>query len=342
MATIRKRSGNWTVSIRKKGYDPLYGTFDTKAEAEAWAAEIESSMRKRSFIDTSAADQNTLRDILERYSKEISTTKKGVVQEQSKIKMICKHDIVDKTLSTLTSSDVAGYRDDRLKGYGEVKKVGEKTTREELNLINHALKIANAEWHITLPRGNPAADVRKPSGSKGKRDRRLKLNKNKKRCEYSRLILSAKKIDNKIESAIILAIETAMRRTELATLTWSNVNLRKRIAYLDETKNGDSRDVPLSTTAVNLLKELKKQNKDLDQTVLAMSPDFITHTFIKVCKDANIVDFHWHDLRHEATSRLFELGLNEMEVSTITGHKTLQMLKRYTHLKASDLVKKLK
>ena len=341
MATFRKRNGNWTVSVRRKNYPEQYATFDTKVEAEDWAKSIETQMRKRAFVDTTSAEKTTLKHILERYSEEISTQKKGVVQEQSKIKMICKHSVAEKMLAALTTSDIAGYRDNRLSGYGDIKAVGKKTVREELNIITHSIKIASSEWHINLPRGNPAADVRKPPASKGARNRRLILNKDKTICEYQRLLKSAKKI-TPMEEAITLAIETGMRRSELAGLIWENVDLENRVAHLPDTKNNEARDVPLSSQAVKVFLKLEKSKQETSETVLNMFPDYITHSFIKICKNADIKDLRWHDLRHEATSRFFEIGLSALEVASITGHKTLQMLQRYTHLKAIDLAKKLK
>jgi len=340
MATIRQRNGNWTVSIRRQGYPAQYATFDTKSDAKSWAADVETKMRKSVFIDTSLSDKTQLRTILKRYSDEISVHKRGAVQEKSKIKMICKHPIATKMLTQITSADIAQYRDDRLNGYSEVKPVGAKTTREELNIIGHSLKIASSEWNIVLPHGNPVNDVRKPASNKGARDRRLQLSSDKNKCEQTRLLHSAKKYSY-MEQAIILAIETGMRRSELAGLLCENVDLLNRVAHLPETKNGEARDVPLSSLAVDTFKKLKKDKNEQD-TLICMSPDHITHSFIKICKDTDIKNLRWHDLRHEATSRFFEIGLSAMEVASITGHKTLQMLQRYTHLKARDLAKKLK
>ncbi|MHB1516279.1 MAG: site-specific integrase, partial [Acidiferrobacteraceae bacterium] len=102
-----------------------------------------------------------------------------------------------------------------------------------------------------------------------------------------------------------------------------------------ETKAGTPRRVPLSTRAMAILESLPRR---LDGKVWSMRPDSITRAFERVCTAAGVTGLTFHDLRHEATSRLFEKGLNPMQVAAITGHKTLQMLKRYTHLRAEDLV----
>lgn len=347
MATIRKRNGNWTASVRRKGYDPKYGTFDTKTEAQDWAKDIEIQMRKRVYFDTTSSEKTTLEQLLERYSEEVSVLKKGVVQEQSKIRMILKHSIVEKKLIEIDSSDLVNYRKNRLKGYDGrfnkvIKSVGDKTTREELQILNHAFKIAKSEWGFKLPDGNPCDEVTKPAANKGARDRRLKNHKDKSLCEETLLLQHAKTYGKNMADVITFAIETAMRRGELAKLEWQYVDLDIRIAHLQMTKNGKKRDVPLSTKATKLLHKLKTDATDNNGSVFGLLADYITHAFIDICKEADITNLKFHDLRHEATSRLFELGLNPLEVATITGHEDLQMLKRYTHLRGVDLVNKLK
>ena len=121
-------------------------------------------------------------------------------------------------------------------------------------------------------------------------------------------------------------------------MRWDHLDRRARVLLIPETKTGTPRRVPLSTAALGVLDGLPRR---LDGRVWGMRPDSISQAFERVCKVAGIEGLTFHDLRHEATSRLFEKGLNPMEVAAITGHKTLQMLKRYTHLRAEDLVGRL-
>jgi integrase len=134
-----------------------------------------------------------------------------------------------------------------------------------------------------------------------------------------------------------------MRRGEILALVWSNVNLEAQVAVLPQTKNGELRRVPLSKDAVAVLKEqrLTTTIQSITGKVFDVSQISLDKAWRRACKKAGIEELRFHDLRHEAISRLFEMGLNPMEVSTISGHKTLQMLKRYTHLRAEDLAKKL-
>ena len=153
-----------------------------------------------------------------------------------------------------------------------------------------------------------------------------------------------------------LAVETAMRQGELLSLTWANVDLERRVAFLPETKNGTSRYVPLSSRAVALL---AGSPRSINGQVFPVTTNAVRNGFVAAVSRARrmyvraclaqgfaadpsmFTDLRFHDLRHEATSRLFERGLNPMQVAAITGHKTLQMLKRYTHLRAEDLARML-
>lgn len=131
-----------------------------------------------------------------------------------------------------------------------------------------------------------------------------------------------------------------MRRSELASLTWKEIDLEKQTAHLPKTKTDVPRTVPLSQAAIKALKNFGIQQKG---RVFTLQAESMSQAFERACEShrANIVGVRFHDLRHEATSRIFEKGLNVMEVAAITGHKTLDMLKRYTHLRAEDLAKKL-
>lgn len=229
------------------------------------------------------------------------------------------------SLSALTPSILANFRDLRL------KKVKGHTVRKDLLLIRRVFVQAQKEWQIYLPRGNPVDSVSIPIQPKG-RDRRLVGD------EEERLLDATIAYGGEIYNIIILAMETAMRRGEIAKLRWKDINLSKRTALLYDTKNTEDRIIPLTERAYKLLKDLPR---NISGKVFIMRPDSITQAFERVRKEADMEDFRFHDLRHEATSRFFEKGLSIMEVSAITGHKDLAMLRRYTHLRAEDLVGKV-
>jgi integrase len=206
------------------------------------------------------------------------------------------------------------------------------TVNREFNVLSHAIDTARREWDIYLP-FNPCALVRRPPPGRP-RNRRLKGD------EEQRLLSHCRQARNPwLSHFVALAIETGMRRSELLSLQWANVDLEKRIAFLPMTKNGDSRGVPLSTKAVMIFRALPGSRGGGvfgDLTV-----EGLKKAFGRAVRRAGITGLRLHDLRHEATSRFFEKGLNVMEVASVTGHKTLQMLKRYTHLSATDLAARL-
>ena len=137
---------------------------------------------------------------------------------------------------------------------------------------------------------------------------------------------------------IKLALETGMRRGELLNIHWQDINWSAKTLIIPTTKNDESREIPLTSKAIKAL--LMSSKRDIG-ALFAIKPDSLSQAFNRACKKLNVSNLRFHDLRHEATTRLFELGLNVIEVSTITGHKDLTMLDRYTHLKAEKLGEKI-
>jgi integrase len=137
---------------------------------------------------------------------------------------------------------------------------------------------------------------------------------------------------------IEFALETGMRRGEMLALTWANVDLTNRTAYLPLTKNGESRTVPLSSKAIQILKSLPR---NITGQVFPIKPEAVAAAFIKATRRAGVKDFHFHDLRHTAITHLATKLPNLIELAAVSGHKSLAMLKRYYHPTAKDLALKL-
>lgn len=144
-----------------------------------------------------------------------------------------------------------------------------------------------------------------------------------------------------MKALLIVAIETGMRRGEILGLRWSDISHNRRVITLTMTKNGSGREVPLSPRAFDVLAEWKTQADVDQQRVFPMAPGSLEQAWYRLLLRADVGGLRFHDLRHEAVSRLFERGLNVIEVSSISGHKELRMLRRYTHLSADDLVSRL-
>jgi integrase len=228
-------------------------------------------------------------------------------------------------LALLTTADISTYRDERL------REVAPASVLREINTISHAIDTARREWDIHLAT-NPCKLVRRPSPARG-RTRRLV-------GDEEQLLLAAADAGRVayMRPLITLAVETAMRRGELLALEWRHIDLGKRVAHLPLTKTGVPRDVPLSTRAVETLRALQGGE---EERVFDVAPNAVRLAWERLARRAGLKDLHFHDLRHEAVSRLFEKGLNVMEVASISGHKETRMLQRYTHLRAADLAHRL-
>jgi integrase len=247
-------------------------------------------------------------------------------------------------MAALSAEIIAGYRDKRLNEPSRGGTISNNTVRLELALLSHLYTVAIQEWGLGLT-FNPVLNIRKPSPGDG-RDRRLSP-------EEERLLLAAvNRHSNPMLGWIVcIALETGMRSSEISTLRRSQVDLAKRVIRLSDTKTDGSRTVPLSKRATEIIKAaMDNPVRPIDCGLVFFGepgkdgkrrPYTFTKIWGQLKKKLGLPDFRFHDLRHEAVSRLVEGGLSDQEVSAISGHKSMQMLKRYTHLRAEDLVSKL-
>ncbi|OTP68147.1 site-specific integrase [Caballeronia sordidicola] len=375
MPTIRKRGHyQWEAQVRRRGYPAQSKTFNTKAEGEAWAGMIESEMSRGVWVSRSEAEATTLYEALQRYEKEISQSKKGAAQELSVLKTCKAVDLAKRPLATIRSADVAKLRDVWLKDYKPA------TVLRRLSVLSHVFNIARKEWGMDSL-SNPMELIRKPQPNNA-RTRRIAINDTSVNAADGEQLESQRGTqDGELEwvtkasasallpSIIWLAVETAMRRGEIVSLLWVNVDLKRRVVHLPSTKNGDSRDVPLSSRAVAVLQAMKEardcakddeagSGKDAADRVFEIRSDAVTRAFERAVTRARklyvdqsaatelrpdvkfLTDLRFHDLRHEATSRLASI-FPMHELTKITGHKDPRMLMRYYHPRAEDLAKRM-
>ena len=326
MATFRKRGPyQWQAQVRKKGQPLQTKTFETRALAEQWARAIEVEMDKGMFVSRAEAESTTLEELLERYLAEITPLKKGAASETNRLRALMRLPLARRFVASIRGVDIARFRDERL------QKVTPSTVKRDLVLLGHMFEVARKEWGIHFH--NPVRDIKLPSENRP-RDRRLQTG------EEAQLLAACEQARNPWLLPIVkLALETAMRQGELIRLRWEHIDLNRRTAHFPDTKNGESRTVPLSTTAIRILHALPRSLHG--QAFPGVTTEAIKRAYIRAVRRAGIENLRFHDLRYEATTRLFEKGLNIMEVACITGHKDLRMLRRYTHLKAEDLARKL-
>ena len=338
MATItRTDSGTWKALIRRKGWPTTSKTFRIKRDAEDWARSTEDEIIRGIYSPRSQSEKLTLSSALKRYLAEGTPTKKASTQksEHQRAKQI-EQAFGKYSLAALSTDIISKYRDDRISS-GK----SNNTVRLELALLSHIYTIAIQEWNIGIS-VNPVANIKKPSPGQG-RDRRLVGD------EEERLLNACDQHSNPFLGWMVrLALYTAMRYGEISNLTRLQINLEKRTIFLSETKNHESRTVPLTNKALIVINEvLNHPIRPVNTNLLfygepgrdkKRKPYVINKLWNQALERAEIHDLRFHDLRHEATSRFVEAGLSDQQVSSITGHKSMQMLRRYTHLRSEDLV----
>ena len=331
MASIRKHGDKWQARVQRKDQPSVAKSFSNKFDALKWARSVESQLD----LGTLAPKQTMprLMPTVERYVDEVTPLKKGKSQERYRANQFRKTKLADMQLDKITGKVVVQYRDARL------KEVSPNTVRLELAFLSVVFEQCRKEWGLAV--SNPIRQIRMPKPG-NPRQRRLEAG------EEEALLQACKESGaHYLQTFVILAIETGMRFGELAGVAWVNVNLEKRTIYLPDTKNGSPRTVPLSTRA---LSAIQTQPRSIGGKLFLAKSGSIRSAFLIALKKAQgsqpdskkfLRDLRFHDLRHEAVTRLFEKGLNPIEVGMVSGHKTLSMLQRYTHLRSEELVDKL-
>jgi integrase len=327
LATITKRQNGWFVQIRRKGFDPEYRTFGSKADARKWAIDREARIGSG---ETLSGQRNltgvSLGDLIGRYIREITPTKASAYTERLRLEKVARAPMAAVSLRYLSTAHISAYRDAR------ARLVKPGTVGRELSLIHNVIEVARRDWGIPLSTNVVAAVRRIPI--KNARDRRLKPG------EMTAVHCALAATRNRlVRPAIMLAIETALRRGELLNLTWNAVDLDRRTIHIPHTKTGYARTIPMTDAAVTIVKSIPK-TKGVDK-LFPMTPLALRLAWNRVRERAGIPDLRFHDLRHEAISRFAEMGLSTVELAAISGHRDLRMLARYTHIQPSALARKL-
>ncbi len=326
MATFRKRGSRWQIQVRRKGFRARSKTFDQRRDAERWATLQERDfdmLESRGETDSAVPDMS-VGELLSRYRLTVVPRKRCAASEAYLVAAMERREIARLQVGILTTGNVAAYRDMRL------REIGPAGVARELRLLQHALETARTAWGFT-GLVNPVKDVRKPTEPRG-RERRLELG------EEQALLHAVGQCQNLFVSAVVkFALATAMRQGEILSLQWRHCDFEARVATLPHTKNGRVRTVPLSRAAMEVLLSLPRGSA----TVFDLSREALKQAWARALTRAGLTDLHFHDLRHEAISRFFELGLEMPEVMMVSGHTDPRMLIRYTHLNARRLVAKL-
>jgi integrase len=333
MATFRKRGDRWQVQIRRSDFDAKSRSFISRQDAEKWARTIERQMDLGEASNPhQVLGEITLGDLVNRYIAEVVCLKRSKDYEEIILNAFCRHPICRIKLRCLGPADFADYRAERL------QTISPASLRRQLNPVQNMFEVAKNEWGIPL-KENPLTKV-KLACPATHRERRLREG------ELESIFLEAAKTGNKFILPIILfALETGLRRSEILSATWGNLDFTNRLLTIPKSKNGYSRTVPLTRKAIALLESLadaREIDREMDQLrIFPTTANAIRLAWGRLIKRAAIEDMHFHDLRHEAISRFFEYGLTLPEVALLSGHRDLRMLFRYGHATRARIFKRL-
>ena len=327
MATFTNRHGKWQARVQRKGQQPVSKSFQSKQDAEKWARQLESEIDKGSYTNLVLAERTTFGEVVERYIQEVIGKGRGYKEHTYRLKALIKRPIAKLNMAALTPIKIAEYRDER------AKTLAPATVIHELAYFSAIINHARREWGISIV--NPIPMVKKPQMPQG---RNRILSEDELSRLYAALTPRVKNANHWMLPLVKFALETAMRRGEILGLRWECVDLQKRTAFIPLTKNGESRTVPLSSGAIELLRTLPI---DLKGRVFPLTGRQVSAAMERARIKAKLDDWHFHDLRHMAITRLAEKLPNLIELSAVSGHKSLAMLKRYYHPNPQLLAEKL-
>lgn len=320
MASIRKRNGLWQAQVRSRKLGSTSKSFQKKGDAVAWAR-VQEVMMQTGDWKPKDKRYSTMGDLIQKYMNKVTPHKKGAEPETRRLNRLLR----EKALMTIKLDEAqphhfATYRDKRLKD-------GNRACQYDLVLLRAAWNTARIDWGWDLG-DNPLTLIRFPRNNPP-RERRLKHG------EYERLLFAC--AETKVWylwPMIEVAIATCMRRSEILSLKWGHIDFQRGRALLPHTKNGRARWVPLSCKVVTLLETLSQEH----ERVFPVTDVAVRQAWDRLRRRAGITDLTFHDLRHEAVSRLFESGLSIPQVMAISGHQTVGQLFRYVQLRENDLV----
>ena len=336
MATIERRVSkdgkvSYRAKVRLKGYPAQSATFERKTDCTKWMHSTESAIREGRYFKINESKKKTLKDLIDRYEKEVLPQKKSIQSQKSQFDW-WKKQIGGYSLADITPALLIEYRSKLLSEPTERNlQRTNATANRYCAALSHAFTIAVKEWGWI--QDNPILKITKLKEPRG-RTRYLSDD------ERERFLVVCKESKSPyLYLLVVLAISTGARKMEIASLKWQDIDLERGLIILHDTKNGEKRSLPLMSMAKDLMKEHHKNRNDQTDLVFPSNnlrkPIDIRTPFETALKKARIDDFRWHDLRHSAASYLAMNGASLAEISAVLGHKTLNMVKRYAHLSDS-------
>ena len=318
MGSIRKRGKSYQAQVRLNGGRSASATFQTKAAAQTWLREKTYELHKQpKNID----ERISLAELILRFQKETAPMRPSGKTEALRLNNLLRHPISSKPIASVKTSDLADYRDMRLKD------VVTNTLVRELGVARCVVRTAIEDWGHHVP--NPFESFR----LKRRPDQRFRrINDD----EMLRLLATpCRSIYTK--DVACFALETAMRLGEILELSWKDIDLEKGLITVRTSKNGYGRLVPITSKAHDIL---VKQVR-ISSAVFPVKIETLKLSWRRLVRRAGLTDLRFHDLRHEAISRLLEKGLTLPEAASVSGHRTASMLLRYAHPDPQKLKEKM-
>jgi len=324
VATFRKRGNRWQVQVRRRDHPSITKTFANRSDAERWSRRIERELDLGETIQSPRHELSRIRfkDLLCRYASEVSPSHKGHEAERYRLQSISKRPIGQLSLAQLQPKHFSDYRDERL------KVVALSSVVREFQLMKAAFEWAKRDLGL-LVSSEAVSSIKLPKvrDARNRRPSDVELTALRLACSHPSLW-----------PIITIAIETGMRRSEIVAMRWEDINWVTNTLHIPTAKNGHPRTIPLTPKATRILEGLNKS----DVQVFPISGNAVRLAWVRLKKRAGVNDLRFHDLRHEAVSRFFELGLSIAEVALISGHRDARMLFRYTHLRAETVSERLR
>jgi integrase len=340
MAVIETRGRRYRARVRIKGFPPQSAAFERLTDARRWAQHTEAAIREGRRFETSEARKHTAAELIDRYLRDVIPQKKLNSRGTQKAQLLWwKGQIGAYLLSNITPALLVDCKD-RLAFIDKERNTlrSPSTVVRYLAVMSHAFTMAVREWGWMHE--NPMRRVTKPKEPRG----RVRFLSDE---ERARLLEASRTVECPyLYTIVVVALSAGMRHGEIMNLRWSDVDLMKGRIILQDTKNGDRRNVPLTGHALEQIENLSKLRR-IDTTYLFPNtnhgekarPYEIRKSWNTALKKAEIDNFRFHDLRHSTASYLAMNGASLSEIAEVLGHKTLQMVKRYAHLSEAHTAK---
>ena len=338
MASIQERrtqdgQKRYRVQIRILGRPPVTKTFSSKTLAKQWVSEQEDDIRRGLYFKNSEADRHTFSETVERYVRDVLPEKPKSADDSRRHLEWWNSQFGHRRMSDISTALIVEHRDQLRSGFTpQGNRRSGSTVNRYLGSISHLFSVAVKEWEWCHE--NPVTRVSRLKEPRG-RVRFLEDD------DRERLLEVCKESPNQyLYTIVLLALTTGMRKSEILGLRWDDVDLQRRSIIIRDSKNGETRSVPIASHVDELLSDHSKVRR-IDTNLLFpgkrssfgdVSPSSIRTAWESALKKARITDFRFHDLRHSCASYLAMNGATTAELAAVLGHKTLAMVKRYSHL----------